>query len=56
LNKSIRNFALSAALLLSAAPMFANVLGTNPHPQGDLVRLSLSLGDYASIALNLFGL
>jgi hypothetical protein len=53
-NKSIRNLALSAALLLSAAPMFANVLGTNPHPQGN--SLMLSLGDYASIVLNVFGL
>ena len=51
-NKSIRNLALSAALLLSAAPMFANPLGTNPPPRS----LALSFGDYASIILNVLGL
>ena len=54
MNKSIRNLALSAAILLSAAPMFANVLGTNPHPQSNSVMLSL--GDYASIVFNILGL
>jgi hypothetical protein len=53
-NKSIRNLALSAALLLSAAPMFANMMGTNPHPTS--LAVSLSLGDYASILLNVIGL
>jgi hypothetical protein len=54
-NKSIRNFALSATLLvLSATPMFANMMGTNPHPQS--LAVGLSLGDYASIFLNVFGL
>jgi hypothetical protein len=52
MNKSIRTFALSAAILLSAAPMFANPLGTNPPPRS----AALSLGDYASIILNVFGL
>lgn len=54
MNKSVRNLALSAAIFLSASPMFANMMGTNPHPQ--LVSLSLSLGDYASIMLSFVGL
>jgi hypothetical protein len=53
-NKSIRNLALSTALLLSASPMFANMLGTDPHPR--LLSVSLSLGDYASIILSVAGL
>jgi hypothetical protein len=51
-NKSIRNLALSAALLLSASPMFANRMGTNPHPQ----VAAISLGDIASIILTVAGL
>jgi hypothetical protein len=54
MNKSLRNLALSAALLLSAAPVFANPMGTNPPPRSR--SLSISLGDYASIILNIFGL
>jgi hypothetical protein len=53
MNKSIRNFALSAAILFTAAPMFANITGTDPHPQ---VVVALSLGDYASILLSIAGL
>jgi hypothetical protein len=52
MNKSIRNLALSAALLLSASPMFANVMGTDPHPR----VLAVSLGDYLSIILSVAGL
>jgi hypothetical protein len=55
MNKSIRNFALTVAILFStAAPSFANIMGTNPHPQ--LVSIGISLGDYASIVLSLAGL
>ena len=55
MNKSIRNLALTAAVLFStAAPMFANIMGTNPHPQ--LVSVGISLGDYASIILSVAGL
>ncbi len=52
MNKSIRNLALSAALLFSASPIFANVMGTDPHPR----LLALSFGDYASIILSVVGL
>jgi hypothetical protein len=51
MNKSIRNFVLVAVLSLSATPMFANLMGTNPHP----LAVSISLGDYVSIALSVFG-
>jgi hypothetical protein len=54
MTKSIRTLALTAALVLSAVPMFANRMGTNPHPQADFV--TLSLGDYADIVLTLLGL
>jgi hypothetical protein len=54
MNKSIRNLTLSAAILLSATPMFANIFGSNPHPQ--VVSASLSLGDLARIALTVSGL
>jgi hypothetical protein len=55
MNKSIRNFALTAVVLFStAAPMFANISGTNPHPQ--VASVSLSLGDYASIVISLLAL
>jgi hypothetical protein len=54
MNKSIRNLALSTVLLLSAAPMFANRMGTNPHPQA--ISASLSLRDYVSILVALTGL
>jgi hypothetical protein len=53
-NKSIRNIALSAAIFLSAAPMFANMMGTNPAPRG--YSMSLSIGNYAGILLNVLGL
>jgi hypothetical protein len=53
MNKSIRNLALTAVILLSASPMFANVMGTDPHPQ---VVASVSLGDYARILLNVAAL
>jgi hypothetical protein len=55
MNKSIRNLALAAAVLFStAAPSFANIMGTDPHPQ--LVSVGISLGDYAKIVLSLAGL
>jgi hypothetical protein len=54
MNKSIRNLALSAVLLLSAAPMFANRMGTDPRP--NVVSASLSLGGYVNILLALTGL
>jgi hypothetical protein len=55
MNKSIRNLALTAAVLFStAAPSFANIMGTDPHPR--LVSVGISLGDYASIVLSLAGL
>jgi hypothetical protein len=54
MNKSIRTLALSAAILFTAAPMFANIMGTDPHPQ--VASVSLSLGDYAGILFNLIGL
>ena len=54
MNKSIRNLALATALLFStAAPMFANRTGTDPHPQ---LTIGISLGDYASIVLSIVGL
>ncbi len=52
MQKSVRNLALATALLLTAAPMFANIMGGQPHPQGNV----LSFSDYASIALSFFGL
>ncbi len=52
MQKSIRNLALTAALMLTAAPMFANIMGPQPHPQGNV----LSFSDYASIALTFFGM
>jgi hypothetical protein len=51
MNKSIRNLALTAALFLSASPMFANMMGTNPHPQ----LISISLGGYLNIFLTVAG-
>ena len=52
MKKSIRNFALVSALLVSsAAPMFANVMGTDPHPQA----IGISLGAYLSIILTVAG-
>jgi hypothetical protein len=55
MNKSIRNLSLTAAVLFStAAPMFANISGGNPHPQ--VASVALSLGDYASIVISVFGL
>jgi hypothetical protein len=55
MNKSIRNLALTAAVLFStAAPMFANITGTVPHPQ--LASASLVLGDYVSIVISVAGL
>lgn len=33
MNKSIRTLAVSAAVLLSTAPMFASIFGSNPRPQ-----------------------
>jgi hypothetical protein len=54
MNKSIRNLALTTALLLTASPMFANRTGTDPHPQ--LLSIGISLGDYASIVLSIVGL
>jgi hypothetical protein len=53
MKKSVRNLALATALFVSAVPMFANVMGTNPHPQ---IAVALSLGDYASILLTVVGL
>jgi hypothetical protein len=54
MNKSIRTLALSAAIFFTAAPMFANIMGTDPHPQ--VASASLSVSDYAGILLNLIGL
>jgi len=55
MNKSIRNFALTAAVLFStAAPMFANSTQGIPHPQ--ILSLALSLGDYAGIVISVIGL
>jgi hypothetical protein len=53
MKKSVRNLALVAAILFSAAPVFANRTGTDPHPQ---VVVGISLGDYASIVLAVAGL
>lgn len=52
MNKSVRNFAFAATLFLSASPIFANMMGTNPHP----AVVALSLGDIASIVLTIAGL
>ena len=55
MNKSIRNLALTAAVLFStAAPMFANTTTGVPHPQ--IVSLALSLADYAGIVISVIGL
>ncbi|WP_158942038.1 hypothetical protein [Granulicella sp. S190] len=55
MNKSIRNLALTAAVLFSTVtPMFANMSGGLPHPT--VLSVSLSLGDYASIVLSVLGL
>jgi hypothetical protein len=52
MNKSIRNLALVSALLVSsAAPMFANVMGTDPHPR----VIGISVVDYVSIILTVAG-
>jgi hypothetical protein len=54
MNKSIRNLALTAAVLFStAAPMFANITGGVPHPQ---IAVALSVGDLLSIAISVAGL
>ena len=53
MNKSIRNLALTVAVLFStAAPMFANSTQGVPHPN----CLILSLGDYAGIVISVLGL
>jgi hypothetical protein len=55
MNKSIRNLALTIPVLFTtAAPSFANRMGTNPHPQ--LVSVDISVGDYLGIVLSLAGL
>lgn len=55
MNKSIRNLALTIAVLFTtAAPSFANRMGTNPHPQ--LLSASISVGDYLDIVLSIAGL
>jgi len=55
MNKSIRNLALTAAVLFSSAvPMFANITGSVPHPQ--IASVSLALGDYATIVISVLGL
>jgi len=53
MKKSVRTLVLSAVVVLSAAPMFANPMGTNPHPQassslsfGDLLNIFLSVAEY----------
>jgi hypothetical protein len=51
MNKSLRTVVLSAAVIFSAVPMFANPMGTNPRPQ-----IAISLGDYVSIVLSVAGL
>ena len=33
MKKSLRTLTLSAAVVFSTVPMFANVMGTDPHPQ-----------------------
>jgi hypothetical protein len=50
--KSIRTLVLSAVVVFSAAPMFANPMGTNPHPQASS---SLSFGDCLNIFLSVTG-
>lgn len=52
MKKSARTLVLSAIVVLSAAPMFANPMGTNPHPQ---TRSSLSFGDCLNIFLSVTG-
>ncbi|WP_158942037.1 hypothetical protein [Granulicella sp. S190] len=55
MNRSIRNLALSVAVLFSTtAPLFANMTGGNPHPQ--ISSAALSFGDYAGIVMSVFGL
>jgi hypothetical protein len=54
MNKSIRNLALTAAVLFSTVtPMFANMSGGNPHPT---LIVALSLGDYVNILASIAGL
>lgn len=53
MKKSLRTLALSAVVVLSAAPVFANPMGTNPRPQ---IAASVSAGDYFSILLSIMGL
>jgi hypothetical protein len=52
MKKSLRTLALSAVVALSAAPVFANPMGTNPRPQ----IASISASDYFSILLSVAGL
>lgn len=52
MKKSLRTLALSAVVILSSAPVFANPMGTNPHPQ---IQSSLSFGDYVGILLAVAG-
>jgi hypothetical protein len=52
MKKSIRTLALSAVVVFSAAPVFANPMGTNPRPQ----IVSISPGDYFGILLSVVGL
>ena len=52
MNKSIRNLALTVAVLFStAAPIFANTTTGVPHP-----NCLLSLGDYVGIVISVLGL
>jgi hypothetical protein len=53
MNKTVRTLVLSAVVTLSAVPMFANPMGTNPRPQ---IVSTVALGDYASIILTVAGL
>jgi hypothetical protein len=50
--KSLRTLALSAVVAFSAVPMFANIMGTDPHPQAST---SFSLGTYLNILLAVTG-
>jgi hypothetical protein len=49
MKKSLRTLTLSAAVVFSTVPMFANIMGTDPHPQASV---SISLGDYLNILLS----
>jgi hypothetical protein len=51
MKKSVRTLALIAVVSLSSAPMFANVMGTNPHPQA----VSFPLSGYLNIFLTVAG-